>query len=153
EQVQIDVAKMVGTLLVAQFLPLCLGLGIRQQYPALADRLKKPAGLLSIVLNLVTLGLILTVQFDMLMAIPFRGYAGMLVLVLAGVAAGWLLGGPARGDRTAMAMATSVRNVGVSLVIATGSFPGTEAVTATTAFAIFQTLVMALVALGWGRLA
>jgi hypothetical protein len=50
-------------------------------------------------------------------------------------------------------MATSVRNVGVSLVIATGSFGGTQAVTAATAFALFQTVVMALVALGWGRLA
>jgi hypothetical protein len=51
-----------------------------------------------------------------------------------------------------MTMATAVRNVGVSLVIATGSFAGTRAVTAATAFAIFQTIVMALVALGWGRL-
>ena len=48
--------------------------------------------------------------------------------------------------------ATSVRNVGVSMVIATGSFAGTKAVTAATAFALFQTIVMALVALGWGRL-
>jgi len=39
-------------------------------------------------------------------------------------------------NRTAMTMATSVRNVGVSLVIATGSFAGTKAVTAATAFAI-----------------
>jgi hypothetical protein len=51
-----------------------------------------------------------------------------------------------------MTMATAVRNVGVSLVIVTGSFAGTKAVTAATAFAIFQTIVMALVALGWNRL-
>ena len=48
--------------------------------------------------------------------------------------------------------ATPVRNFGVSMVIATGSFAGTKAVTAATAFALFQTIVMALVALGWGRL-
>jgi hypothetical protein len=54
--------------------------------------------------------------------------------------------------RTAMTMATSVRNVGVSMVIATGSFAGTKTVTAATAFAIFQTIVMALVALGWSQL-
>ena len=86
------------------------------------------------------------------MGVPMRGYLGMLVLVLVGVRAGWVLGGPGRANRTAMTMATSVRNVGVSLVIATGSFAGTKAVTAATAFAIFQTLVMGLVALGWGRL-
>ncbi len=49
-------------------------------------------------------------------------------------------------------MATSVRNVGVSLVIVTAAFPGTRAVVAATAFALFQTVVMALIALGWGRL-
>jgi BASS family bile acid:Na+ symporter len=152
EKAQINVVKMVSTLLIAQFLPLCIGLGIRHWRPALADRLKKPANLLSLVLNLVTFGVILTVQWEMLMGIPLRGYLGMLALVLVGVGVGWLLGGPGSENRTAMTMATAVRNVGVSLVIATGSFAGTKAVTAATAFAIFQTIVMALVALGWGRL-
>ena len=152
EQVQVNVVKMVSTLLIAQFLPLCIGLGIRHWRPVLADRLKKPANLLSLALNLLTFGVILTVQWEMLMGIPTRAYFGMLALVLFAVGAGWLLGGPGSKNRTAMTMATAVRNVGVSLVIATGSFPGTKAVTAATAFAIFQTIVMALVALGWGRL-
>jgi BASS family bile acid:Na+ symporter len=150
---QIDVFKVVSTLLLSQMLPLGVGLAIRQWRPVLAEKLKKPANLLSMVLNLATLGVILSVQFEMLIDIPLRGYVGMLALVAAGVAAGWLLGGPGADNRTAMTMATSVRNVGVSLVIATGSFGGTQAVTAATAFALFQTVVMALVALGWGRLA
>jgi hypothetical protein len=37
------------------------------------------------------------------------------------------------------------------LTYETTSFPGTLAVTAATAYALFQTIVMALVALGWGR--
>jgi BASS family bile acid:Na+ symporter len=152
EKVQVNVVKMVSTLLIAQFLPQCIGLGIRHWCPALADRLKKPANLLSLALNLLTVGLILIVQWEMLMAIPLRGYLGMLALVLVAVGAGGLLGGPGSENRTAMTMATAVRNVGVSLVIVTSSFAGTKAVTAATAFAIFQTIVMALVALGWGRL-
>ena len=52
-----------------------------------------------------------------------------------------------------MAITTAVRNVGVGLVIATSSFPGTPAVTATLAFALFQTILLAMVALAWGRLA
>jgi BASS family bile acid:Na+ symporter len=152
-RVQVDVLKMVATLLIAQFLPLCIGLAVRQWFPALAARLKRPAGLVSAVLNLLTLGVLLSVQFGMLIRIPLRAYLGMLALVVASVAAGWLLGGPGRANRTAMAMATGVRNVGVSLVIAASSFAGTPAVTAATAFALFQTVLMALVALGWGRLA
>jgi BASS family bile acid:Na+ symporter len=151
-QVPVDPIRMVGTLLLTQLFPLGVGLAVRQWRPALADRLKKPADVLSMVLNLLTLGMILSVQSDMLLGIPWRAFIGMFALVLAGVAAGWLFGGPGRDNRTAMVMATAVRNVGVSLVIVTGSFPGTPAVTATTAFALFQTVVMALVALGWGRL-
>jgi BASS family bile acid:Na+ symporter len=147
----IDAMKMVTTLLAAQFIPLCLGLGLRQWRPILADRLKKPANLISMLLNLTTLSLILFAQYDMLIGLPLRGYIGMLALVLAGVAAGWLFG--TSGEASAMMMATSVRNVGVALVIVTAAFAGTRAVAATTAFALFQTLVMALIAAAWGRLA
>jgi BASS family bile acid:Na+ symporter len=152
EQLQVEAARLVGVLLVAQFLPLTVGLALRQWRPALAARLRRPASLVSLALNLLTVGLVLCVQLDMLLGIPLRAYGGMCALVAAAVAVGWLLGGPDRHKRTAMVMATSVRNVGVSLVIATGSFANTPAVTATTAFALFQTLVMALVALMWDRL-
>lgn len=148
---QIDAIKVVSTLLLSQMLPLGIGLCLKKWHPILADKLGKPANLLSMILNLITLSVILYTQVDMLLEISFQGYLGMLALVLAGVAIGLLLGGPGIRDRTAMVMATSVRNVGVSLVIATGSFAGTKAVTTATAFAIFQTIVMALVALGWGQ--
>jgi BASS family bile acid:Na+ symporter len=148
---QVDATRMVGTLLAAQLLPLGVGLAVSQWRPALAARLRRPAARLSTALNLLLLGVILTVQFELLLGIPARAYAGMSALVAAAVAAGWLLGGPGGGGRTAMVMATAVRNVGVALVIATGSFPGTAAVTGATAFAVFQTVVMALVALAWGR--
>jgi bile acid:Na+ symporter, BASS family len=151
--VQVDAVKLIATLLGVQLLPLFAGLFLRHRGPAVADRLEKPARRLSLVLNVAVLGAILAVQFDMLMSIPTKAFVGMSALVLAAFATGWLLGGPARDDRTAMAMAASVRNVAVSLVIAMGSFPGTPAVAAATAFALFQTILMGLIALGWGRLA
>jgi BASS family bile acid:Na+ symporter len=150
--VEVELAKMIETLLVDQLLPLGAGLFIRQRWPLLADRLGKPARGLSLLLNIALIGTILTVQFDTLSAIPWRAFGGMAALVFAGVAAGWLFGGPGRADRVAMAMATSVRNVAVTLVIAAGSFPGTPAVTAATAFGLFQTILVALLAVAWGRL-
>jgi BASS family bile acid:Na+ symporter len=152
QSVEVPALKVVFTLLIAQFLPLCLGLAVRRWRPALAATLKKPADRLSVVLNLLLLGLIFYAQRSTLMDVPLRAYGGMTALVAAGVLSGWLLGGPGKDNRTAMVMATGVRNVGVSLVIATGSFPaGSEAVTATTVFALFQTVLMALVAATWGR--
>src|SRR5262249_15727756 len=113
QPLQVEAVKIAGTLLGAQLLPLCIGLSLPPRRPAPADRLQKPARKLSLILNLVLLGAILVTQFDNLVAIPARGFAGMAALVAAAFGAGWLLGGRKRDDRTAMAMAASVRNVAV----------------------------------------
>lgn len=150
--VGIDVVKMIGTLLGAQLLPLCVGIWIRHSHAALADRLKKPASALSLSLNLVLLTVIIIVQFQTLADIHVRGYFGMLCLVLATLFAGLLVTKPGQADTAkSVILTTSVRNVGVSLVIATASFPGTAAITSATAYALFQTVVIALIALAWGR--
>lgn len=153
QTLSIDAGRMLLTLLLTQLLPLCAGLAVRAGRPQLADRMLKPANRLSVLLNLSAIGLIVGVHFRVLLAIRPVGYLGMLALVLTALAAGWLLGAPGEGNRKAMAVSTAVRNVGVGLVIAGGSFPGTPAVTATLAFGLFQTVVLALIALGWGRLA
>jgi BASS family bile acid:Na+ symporter len=148
---QVDAAKIVLTLLATQLAPLTLGLGMRCCAPALADRLLRPANLLSAVLNLATIGLVLFVYWPLLAEIRLRGYAGMLMLLTASWAAGWLLGGPSRGNRRALALTTSLRNVGVGLVIATGNFGGTAAVTAVLAYGLFEIVGSLLLALAWRR--
>jgi BASS family bile acid:Na+ symporter len=149
---KVDAARIVKTLLVSQLLPLCAGLFVRQWRPILADRLKRPFDLLTVALNFCVLGLILLVDFRMLTAIRLKAFAGMFALVLASMAGGWLLGEPGSDNRKTMAFSTSVRNVAVSLVIATGSFPNTPVVTAALSYGLFQTLVLTLVAVAWGRL-
>jgi BASS family bile acid:Na+ symporter len=149
---KINVVKMVGTLLAVQLLPLCVGLLVRQKRPALADRLRKPAQGLSLSLNLLTLAVILIVQFRVLAEIRLISYVGMLFLLIATIVAGGVAGGRSSENRKGMVITTSVRNVGVGLVIVTGSFPGTAAITAATVYALFQTIVMVLVALVWGRI-
>jgi BASS family bile acid:Na+ symporter len=149
---RINVVKMVGTLLGAQLLPLCVGLLVRHQHPNLADRLKRPASMLSALLNLLTLAAILFVQFRALSEIRLVSYVGMLSLLIATMLAGGLAGGRSSENRKGLVITTSIRNVGVSLVIVTGSFPGTAAITSATVYALFQTIVVLLVALAWGRL-
>jgi BASS family bile acid:Na+ symporter len=149
----VNTGRMIGILFGAQLFPLCIGLAARHWRAAVAEKLAKPSRRLSALLNLATLGLIICLQFRLLAEIRLAAWTGMLALLAASVAAGWLLGGAQRGNRTAMVMATAVRNVGVAMVIATGSFAGTAAVTAATAFGVFQTIVMAVLALLLGRLA
>jgi bile acid:Na+ symporter, BASS family len=148
---RVDPVKLVVTLLFTQLLPLSVGLAVRHWHPALAGRLQKPANRLSALLNLVVVSFILAAQFQMLTAIPARAWAGMSGLLLASLVAGWLLGGPGVESRRAMSLTTSLRNVGVGLVIATNSFPGTPAVTATLAYGLFEIAGSLFLAVFWGR--
>jgi bile acid:Na+ symporter, BASS family len=152
EQLRVDAVKIVATLVVCQLIPLCIGLVLRRPRGELAERLKKPATRLGILLNIVVFVAILAVQFQMLRHLRLIDLIGVFLMVLAFTLAGWVLGDRGTGKRKAMALSSGVRNVGVSPVIATGGFPGTPAVTAAMVFAIFQTIVLAVVAAAWGRL-
>jgi BASS family bile acid:Na+ symporter len=149
---RVDAFKLVVTLLVSQLLPLFAGLCLRQWRPAIADKLKRPADRLSAALNLCALGLIVVAQFQTLAAIRARAFIGMLSLVATSMAAGWLLGEAGTENRKAMGFSTSVRNVAVSLVVATASFPDTSAVTAALVYGLLQTVALAVIAIAWGRL-
>ncbi len=150
-RLQVDAGQIVVTLLATQLAPLCLGLAVRHWLPRLANGLQRPANLLSAILNLATLVVVLVVYFPLLAAIRLRGYVGMLVLLVSSWAAGWVLGGPGADNRRALALTTSLRNVGVGLVIATINFGGTAAVTAVLAYGIFEIVGSVLLALAWGR--
>jgi BASS family bile acid:Na+ symporter len=148
---EVDALKIVGTLLMTQLVPLCLGVAIRQYLPVLADYLQGPAGFFSKILNLAVVALILITQFDLLMDIRARGLVGMLALLISSWLTGWLLGGSDTDTRKAMTVTTSLRNVGVGLVIASDTFAGTPAVTATLAYGLFAIVGTLLLALLWPR--
>jgi BASS family bile acid:Na+ symporter len=151
EAPQIDLVGMLGALLATQLLPLLLGLVVRHRRSQVADRLLAPLELVSKLLNLAVAGLILGTQFRMLAEIPVAGFAGMLILLFASLAIGWLAGGPERDDRRTMALTTSLRNVGLGLVIVTGNFAGTPAVSAALAYGIVEVLGSLVAALWWAR--
>jgi bile acid:Na+ symporter, BASS family len=71
--------------------------------------------------------------------------------LIASLAFGWLAGGPDPAGRKTVALTTSLRNVGVGLVIATGSFAGTPAVSAALAYGIVEIIGSLALALWWGR--
>jgi BASS family bile acid:Na+ symporter len=147
----VDAVGIAGTLLVTQLLPLGVGVAIRQWRPGWAERMQIPANLVSKALNLTVVAVILVTQFGMLTSIQPRGFVGMTALLIATGAAGWLLGGTEPGIRKTMTLTTSLRNVGVGLVIATGTFADTPAVTAALVYGLFEVLGSLLLALAWAR--
>jgi BASS family bile acid:Na+ symporter len=82
------------------------------------------------------IALVLAGQFEFLRLIGFSSWSGMFLLMAACLAIGWLSGGPGRARRKALAVTTAARNAAVALVIVSGSFAGTAAVTAVVAYAL-----------------
>ncbi len=144
---QIDYLVIVKTLLISQMLPLGIGMSIRRFAPILTSRLVKPVGLVGNLLLVSVVALILVREYESLASIRLRGWIGMALLIAATIGIGWVCGGPARATRKALAVTTGVRNAAVALVIVSGNFANTAAVTAVVAYAlisIFATLACAI---------
>src|SRR4029079_2896815 len=82
--------------------------------------------------------LLLVNQYETLAAIRLRGWFGMILLLAASLAIGWLCGGPAWATRQTLALTTSVRNVAVGLVIVANNFAGTAAGTVVVAYGLIS---------------
>jgi BASS family bile acid:Na+ symporter len=136
EPVEVDPLAIVKTLLLAQLLPLVIGLAMNHRWPNLSHRLAKPLGTLANVLLLGAVALILVREFPTLALIRLRGWFGMLLLLAASLVLGWLCGGPERGTQRTMALTTAARNAAVALVIVSSNFAGTPAMTAVVAYSL-----------------
>jgi len=148
-ELRVDALSMFGTILVTQLLPLSSGLAMNHWRPDLAARLLKPAVAVGKVLNVAAIGLILLAQARQLMDIRLIGILAMLLWLSLSIVLGWLAGGPQDTCRRAVALTTSIRNVGLGVVITTSAFAGTPAVTAVLAYGLVQLLGSFLLALWW----
>jgi len=134
-----EVVKIIAQTIL---LPLFIGIIIRRFAPRIAERLSQPLNSIS--------GKVLLVSLLALLVLNLGGFAkaGVLslivVLVLAAVAlvAGHLLGGPALGDRTALTMASTQRQMAIATLIAAINFPGTVTLDVIVMYLIMSILVI-----------
>lgn len=121
-RVRVPYLHAMEFLLLFLLLPLLAGFTLRHRVGRLADGLCKTVLLISNVSFIAAVVLSMTVKSRAARSI---GWAPLTaVLMLSSMAIGWLLGGPGRGSRQVSAVATSMRNAGVCLLIAAASFPG-----------------------------
>jgi BASS family bile acid:Na+ symporter len=151
EPLTVNAGSILVTLLLTQLAPLGVGMAIRHWRPVFAEWLRKPAVLLSKVLNLVAVGFILVLKYELLLGFGARAFVGMMLLLVVSWASGWLLGGPGAAQRRTVMLTTSLRNVGVGLVMATSAFAGTRAITAVLVYGLMEVFGSLLLAL-WLRM-
>ena len=125
------------TLLLMMLIPLPIVLGKLLANRMSDDRgakLAKLIGTLSIVLFVVVTLLSSGAKKPAMKLVGINGVALIVLLVIISWVIGWILGGKEVGDKKAMAIATSFRNVGVCLPIAIHDFPGTNVIVPILAF-------------------
>ncbi|MDR3557395.1 MAG: bile acid:sodium symporter [Syntrophobacteraceae bacterium] len=124
----------MGYVLLFLLLPLLVGFAVRYGKRRLAEGLGKPVLLLSNISFVATIALSMAVRGTAIRAIGWAGLGAMAFLIVSSMAIGWWLGGPDQGKRQVSAVATSMRNAAVCLLIAVTSFPGRGVETAVVSF-------------------
>jgi BASS family bile acid:Na+ symporter len=116
--------RAIQALFLYVLLPLLAGLALNRWASTVALGLRKPvsacAGISFVLVTVITMGL----KSAATKQIGINGLLAMLLLIVASMVIGWMLGGPDRGIRRVLTVNTSMRNVALALAIASRSFPG-----------------------------
>jgi bile acid:Na+ symporter, BASS family len=134
------VAGQVGR---AQILPLLAGIALREFRPGWAERLARPLGKLAGVMLVAVVVLVLLLQGKLLLLVGWAGYATVVVAAVASAVLGLLLGGPHAFTRSALAVACTVRNPGLALMIIQVNFPGRGAAPVVLTYVVASALLLA----------
>ena len=125
ERVSVPPSQLFS-LLLFQLIPLLLGVLGAAFAPAIAEKLKKPLGRLTM-LSLLALVAVLAPAIVRSVAAVFgsRGIIAAIAIDVVSLTSGWLLGGPRHEERFTLGIGTGLRNPATAMLVATTSFAGT----------------------------
>lgn len=126
--------RAISALLLYIALPMAFGLVINRWAHPLALKLQKPVSICAGVLFALEIIFTGALKSAAMKKVGINGLCAMLVLIIASMIIGWLLGGPDDGARRVLTVSTSLRNVALCLAIAARSFPGANVDVAVIAF-------------------
>jgi bile acid:Na+ symporter, BASS family len=124
EPLQMTASSVAKLVIIAALLPIALGLMVRRLAPAVAGKIAKPIAVAAGLVLLLCVAAILYVAAPAVWSLVGNATIAVLgVFVVVGLVVGYLLGGPERENRTALAIATSSRHPGIAIAIAQTNFP------------------------------
>ena len=113
-------ARAFGLLLVLGLAPLLLGRWVRRGSQKIAQALSRPLNILSFLLFVAANIAAIHARNPAIGALDARAMAALILLVLGSWAVAWGLGGPDLATRKSLAIATSMRNVAIILLLYAG---------------------------------
>ena len=152
KQARVSTAEIVLVVLISVLIPLGAGMLIRRTTLGVADRIAKPISLIATVLLASSLIPALFVAMPAVVSLIGNGtLAAVTAFILAGLAAGHMLGGPEPENRTVLALATASRHPAVALTTANASFPEEKLVLAAIVLYLIVNTLLLLPYIVWRR--
>jgi bile acid:Na+ symporter, BASS family len=132
--------------------PLAAGIMVRHFAPRFAQRMARPVSLFAMVALLVgVLPIVFSAWPAAVSLIGDGTLAAIVVFVVAGLAAGHLLGGPDPDNRVVLALATATRHPGVAMAVAHAAAPGEKLVLGAVLWYLIVGLLVSAAYLAWRR--
>jgi BASS family bile acid:Na+ symporter len=117
EVTALPIALIVSRAVLLILMPLFVGIAIRNMAPEIAEKLYKPAMLVSTISFVASVLVSISQRQDALSELGTTTAVAFVAFVLILMLVGWVFGGPESGHRQVMAVATNLRNVGIVYVI------------------------------------
>jgi bile acid:Na+ symporter, BASS family len=150
--VHVPVTVVMKVVLSAVLAPLAAGILVRRWLPEFSRRIARPVSLISMGLLLAALIPVLFTTGKAMWSLLGKGtLAAFAAFIVAGLAAGHLLGGPAYKDRSVLALATAMRHPGMAIAIATATFPQQKLATPAVLLYLMAGLLLTSLYLAWLR--
>jgi BASS family bile acid:Na+ symporter len=138
EGVVLDPMQIIKTLLIAQLIPISVGMAIRQVSPKWAEKLLKFVPKIGQIGLIVGVGLLLAKDAKQILSLGLLPHLVMALMVIGSILIGdWMLTGETDDKRRSLAVATAIRNVPLAFLIAGENFPGTVVAPVTLLFGVF----------------
>jgi BASS family bile acid:Na+ symporter len=147
--VVLDSMQIIKTLLIAQLIPISVGMTIRQVSQKWAERLLKFVPKIGQIGLIIGVGLLLAKDTRQILSIGILPHLVMALMVIGSLFIGdWMLIGETDDNRRSLAVSTAIRNVPLAFLIAGENFPDTVVAPVTLLFGVF-TMVLSI---GYGKM-
>ena len=148
-EIRVPYGTLLGFFGLFLLAPLALGMAVLTAAPALAPKLAKIIGLIAAV-SFVAFALSSSAfRKEATASLGAEGVGALLALIGLSMLAGWLVGGPARETRQALATATSMRNAIVCIAVLHASAPEHPAIIPLVAFSMLMVFPNMALTLFW----
>jgi len=126
EALRFELLTILGVLVATITLPMAAGIVIRHCWTGLAVRVLRPVEMLSEATGAVSLAFVTVVEFNTILQTGWKALLAMALGCEFALVLGWLSSGPTKGIRRVTALGTSNRNIALAILVAVGSFSGTQ---------------------------